>query len=59
MLRLVKVNQEREMSSKAAKRRAAFLDREKKRKAEKARQKAISEARDIGSLAKAMGIGLR
>ena len=47
------------MSSKAAKRRAEYKKREEKRQRERDRQKAIREAKDIESLAKAMGVPLR
>lgn len=47
------------MSSKAAKRRAEFQKREKKRQVERDRQKAILNAEGMESLAKAFGIRLR
>lgn len=47
------------MSSKAEKRRQEFNKREQKRKAERSRKKAISEAIGIEDLAKAMGVPLR
>lgn len=51
------------MSSKAARRRLEFQKREEKRQAEKARRDAVDRgikgARDIESLAKAMGVKLK
>lgn len=47
------------MSSKAAKRKAEYQKREEKRRRETDRQKAISTATDMESLAKAFGIRLR
>lgn len=46
------------MSSKAAKRKEEFEKREAKRQLEAKRQKAIRDANDIESLAKAMGVRL-
>lgn len=46
------------MSSKAAKRKMEYEKREAKRQKAKELQKAIKEAKDIETLAKAMGIPL-
>jgi hypothetical protein len=47
------------MSSKASRRKAKYQKREEKRQRERDRQKAIRDAKDIESLAQAMGIKLR
>jgi hypothetical protein len=47
------------MSSKAAKRRKGYEERQNKRLAEEHRQKAIRDAKGIKELAAAMGIKLR
>jgi hypothetical protein len=47
------------MSSKVARRRAGYKKREERRQRERDRQKAIREAKDIESLARAMGVKLR
>ncbi len=47
------------MSSKKAKRRAEYKKREEKRQIKKDDQKAVYEAKDIESLAKAMKIPLK
>ena len=46
------------MSSKAAKRRKEYEERQKKREAERKRQKDIRSAKGIAELAAAMGIKL-
>ena len=47
------------MGSKAAKRRSEYQKRDEKRQKERDREKAIRNATDIESIAKAMGVPLR